>query len=58
MHMKKMILAVLTVLGSLAGVGDTEAYTVNITPVQEAPQFAVLDIPDSGYAVCSTGHIM
>ena len=44
--MKKMILAVLTVLGSLAGVENTEAYMVNITPVQEVPQFAVLDIPD------------
>ena len=46
MHMKKMILAVLAVLGSLAGVCNTEAYTVNITPVQEVAQFAVLKITD------------
>ena len=46
MHMKKIILAVVAVFGGLLGVGNTEAYTVNMTPVYDAPQFAVLKITE------------
>ena len=46
MRMKKINLAVLAVCGSLLGVGNTEAYTVNMTPVYDASQYAVLKITE------------